>query len=40
MKQKPILPLRYRLHRGLWGAFWEAVGFLVVLGVLRALGVL
>jgi hypothetical protein len=32
--------LSSRLHRGLWGVLWEAVGFLVVLAVLKALGVL
>ena len=31
---KPIPPLRYRLYRGLWRLFWEALGFLVVLGAL------
>lgn len=36
--RKPIPPLRYRLHRALWRVFWEAVGFLVVVGALRGLG--
>lgn len=37
---KRIPPFRSRLHRGLWRVLWDAVGFLIVLAVLKGLGVL